>query len=133
MNVDYWGAKFPVDNSAANNGPGAALLVMDMGPMNLVDAGGAQVLSPTDAGVTALTVPAGAVKARLQVVGSSLWYSTTGTDPVIATGNGFQVPTLTIIELYGYDAMANFKMRAHTGGTPKVYVEYYKHSKLNQA
>lgn len=128
MNISHWGTKLPVSDTV--QGTPWVLPVAQMGAVNLVHAG-SQVISPTDAAVSTLTIPTDAFYAKIQVNGSALWYNTTGTDPVIATGNGYKVNDLTVIELWGYDQLAQFKMRAHTGGTPKVYVEYKKHKKDN--
>lgn len=122
MNLGYWGVKMPVADTS--NDPARALPVMDVGPMCLKSAGGSQVLSPTDSTHKTLTVPTGATYAKLQVNGSAAWFTTDGVTPVIASNIGFKVADLTVIELWGPDDLAAFKILAHTGGAPKVYVEY---------
>lgn len=131
MNLEYWGAQVPVADSV--EGSPYALPILDLGQIGLVDADGPQVIAIADDAVDTLTVPDGAIYAKLQVNGGAAWYSTDGTDPVIATGNGYKVADLAIIELWGYDQMSKFKVRAHTGATGKVYVEYKKYKKRNRA
>ena len=122
MNLGYWGIKLPLVDTV--NDPATAQIVMNLGPLCLEDAGGPEVIAIADSAVDTLTIPAGAIYARVQNNGAAMWYSTDGTDPVIATGNAYKVADLTTIELWGPDAIAKFKCRAHTSGTGKIYVEY---------
>lgn len=123
MNLKYWGIQLPLTDGI--NEPGTALPVIAFGgTLPLEDAGDPQVIAIADDAVDTLTVPDGAIYAKIQNNGAAMWYSTDGTDPVIATGNGFKVADTTITELWGPDALANFKARAHTSGTGKIYVEY---------
>jgi hypothetical protein len=128
MNLGYWGVKMPVTDTS--NEPARALPVMDVGPSCIVTAGGAEKLSPTDSSAKTLTVPSGALFARLQVSGGSVWYTTDGTTPVIATNTGFRLQDLTIFEIHGPSLMTSLKILANTGLTPKVYVEYFKYERV---
>lgn len=127
MNLEYWGIKLPA--SGFNDDPARALPVVSFGPAALQDAGGAEVIAIAHTAIDTLTVPDDAVYAKLQNNGAIMWYNTTGTDPVIATGNAFEVADGTIIELWGKEALDNFKCLAHTGATGNVYVEYKKYKK----
>jgi len=129
MQLDYWGASFPRSDTV--QGPGRAMMVFNMGPMNLVHAG-SQSLSTSDSTTVTLTIPTDALYAKVQFHGAA-WYSTNGTVPTIATKDGFKQADLTTVELFGYDQMSKFKVRADTGVTGKIFVEYKKHAKTNQA
>lgn len=128
MNLGYWGVKLPITDTGDD--PARALPVMDLGAACIKTAAGAQVLSPTASSHVTLTVPSGAYKARIQVNGSAIWYTTDGTTPVIASNIGFRLTDLTIFEIEGPSLMASLKILAHTGGTPKVYVEYFKYERV---
>lgn len=127
MNLNYWGIKMPM--SGFENEPGYVLPVMSFGPAALEDAGGAEVIAIAHTAVDTLTVPDDAVYAKVQNNGCVMWYNTTGTNPAIATGNAYEVADGTIIELWGKEALDNFKCLAHTGTTGNVYVEYKKYKK----
>lgn len=130
MNLKYWGIQLPLTDSI--NEPGTALPVIAFGgAMSLKSLGTSpnEVLEPTDSSAKTLTIPAGAIYARVQVNGSALWYTLDGSTPVIASGHGYKVADLTIIDLWGPDAIAKFKCLAHTSGTPKVWVEYFGYVK----
>lgn len=131
MNLGYWG--YPLRPETTTEEPARAMPTANAGPVFLVDAGTPQQPAISDSTVVSLTIPAGASHALVQINGGVAWYNTTGVDPVIATGNGFKVADLTFIELYGYDQMSKFRVRAHTGVTGKVFVQYYKFQKVNKA
>lgn len=123
MNLHYWGIKMP--QTAITDAPATALPVMSLGPACLTPIS-SEILAPTDSAAKTLTVPDGAVMAKVQVNGSAAWYTTDGDTPVIATVNGFKIADTTIVDLWGKPALDGFIILAHTSGTPKVYVEYYK-------
>lgn len=125
MNLGYWGVQVP--RSDTIDGPARALPVMDLGPMIFQHVAGTQVIDIADSDVDTLTIPTDAVYAMIQVNGCAAWYTTTGADPTIASVIGFKVADQTIIEIFGRPALALFKIRAHTGGTGKIYVEYKKY------
>ena len=127
MNLGYWGVKLPVTDTG--NDPARVLPVTDVGAVALSVVSG-EILSPTDALHKTFTVPAGTVKARLQVNGSAAWYTITGTTPVIASNTGYKIADLTFVDIVGPTNLAAFKILAHTAGTPKVYVEYYKYERV---
>ena len=127
MNLGYWGVKLPVTDTA--NDPARVLPITDVGEVAVSVVSG-EILSPTDSLHKTLTIPAGSIKARIQVNGSAAWYTLTGTTPVIASNTGYKVADLTVIDVYGPTNLAAFKILAHTGGTPKVYVEYYKYERV---
>lgn len=131
MNIDYWGV--PIPRSDTINGPARALPVVAMGAGHAMAHVGSQVVAFTDAAGVTLTIPTDAVYARVQVNGGAAWYSTNGTLVTIATGDGFKVADQAIIELFGYDQLSKFKLRGHTAATGKIFVEYKKYFKYNQA
>lgn len=87
---------------------------------------GSQTISVGNASPVSLTVPAGALWAKIQNTGTNEYhYTTSGTNPAPAAGTGFEVPAgTTILSIYG-DAMNDIKFIASSGETTTLYVEYF--------
>lgn len=93
---------------------------------HIVRAIGSQTVSVGDSSAATLTVPAGALWAKVQNTGTNEYhYTTSGTTPAPASGTGFEVPAgTTILNIYG-DAMNDIKFLASSGETTTLYVEYF--------
>jgi hypothetical protein len=87
---------------------------------------GGQTVSVGNSTAATLTVPAGALWAKVQVTGTNeVHYTTSGANPAPGSGTGFEaLAATTIYNIYG-DAMNDIKFLCSSGETTTLYVEYF--------
>jgi phosphoribosylcarboxyaminoimidazole (NCAIR) mutase len=93
-------------------------------PIPRVNVGSQDNLTVTDAGITVLTVPAGANIAEITIFDSNqtILFRTDGNAPTNVPEMG--VPAFQRFELEGSDELTNFQAIAPVGQTLRLYVEY---------